>query len=66
MAIASGETIPTPNGETPFAAVIWHDSKEIARFPVKSMADGDSLIGEVLRKLKEFAVADGDIGTEGA
>jgi hypothetical protein len=55
-----GEVIHTPNGETLYAAVVRTSTTELTRVPVQSNAEGEKIILELLTKLEEFAIAEGD------
>lgn len=57
MAIYKGEVVASTDEDFPYAAVISDDTgKVVGEFPVRTIADGEAKIVEVLADLKKAAV----------
>ena len=60
MAIYKGEVVTSTDDDFPFAAVISDETgKVVGEFPVRTEADGQAKIIEVLRDLQKADDADG-------
>jgi len=58
MAIYTGEVIATTDEDFPFMAIITDDDgKVVGEFPVRTEADGEAKIMEMLRDLKDRATS---------
>ena len=60
MALYKGEVVASANDDFPFAAVISDENgKVVGEFPVRTEADGQAKIIEVLKDLQKAADVDG-------
>lgn len=64
MTTPSGEVVPTPDADLPFKIVIRNGKWTMGEHPVASVAEGEALIADTLRKLKELEDGDEDLDAD--
>ncbi len=55
MAFVSGEVLPTPGKEKPFAVMFVQDGIILSQWPVDSIEEGERQIIHTLKGLERFA-----------
>ncbi len=50
------EVVLTPAGEKPYTAILRIDGKVMANIPVDTREDGEALLADTIRKLREFEI----------
>lgn len=56
MITYKGEVVPSPDPDFPFTAMITDDEGEVVGdFPVRTLADGEAKVAEVLTELRRLA-----------